>query len=57
MTWIARAVRAGTRTYLNIPRGRDGDRFRPGLGATTAVYLMYTSGVATTSWTKSVPSH
>jgi hypothetical protein len=24
---------------------------------TTAVYLTYTSGVATTSWAKSVPSH
>jgi hypothetical protein len=45
------------RTYLNILRSRDGDGFPPGLGATTAVYLTYTSGVATTSWTKSVPSH
>jgi hypothetical protein len=29
------------RTYLIINRGRDGDEFCSGLGATTAVYALY----------------
>src|SRR5262245_28505584 len=39
---------AGTRTYLNIPHGRDRGYFGAGLGAEDAVYFMYTRTKVTT---------